>query len=142
MDAWLEGLAVPVYQELQESKERRDAARREIAEAEKALAMAEAKMGGIMQLAEAHGVTEDDIAQAAKAKPPIIDTRPSLSTSDLMTKAAEFLKASGYPRTVDDITKALEEQGIKVPPRSNLLAYISRSDRIKTVKRGLYVAAE
>lgn len=64
-----------------------------------------------------------------------------LPNSELMIFVAEMIAQKNRPVNLEEILEAIAEHGILLPgaaPEKNMLAYLSRSPLIRSVKRGWY----
>ena len=149
--SWLGSLITPVYEQMTDARVTYERAMKEAEAAKAKLDLTTSQFENLLTLASTNGLSRaavEEYCQAAHTRkvqeaslPPEYFGKRRVRNLELMVVIARAIKAAGAPLGIDDILDVIERERIFLPgkePRANLLAYISRSPLIQTVKRGLY----
>ena len=149
--SWLGDLLVPVVENLRTAETRYAEAMKEAEAAKAKEAIFRSQLENLLGLAGSNKLSPEDVIAYCEAVlryrayqaslPPEAFGKRRVSNAELMVIIARAIRQAGTPLDLEEIMRELEAQRIFLPgkdPRSNLLAYISRSPLVKTVKKGLY----
>jgi hypothetical protein len=117
------------------------------------LADAERELRLLAELAEMRGVElPDDARPAGAGADPVGNgsesramSRSPRSKASLLGAVVEILEAQGEPMQIRDLMAAVKERGVPIPGKgqqANLIAHISRDERIVRPRRGFYALRE
>ena len=126
----------------------RDAAQSQLTQAERELTL-------LVELAQLRGWEHDELAAMASerftdvgATRPVGKTRTraeSPKRAALLAAVMDVLASRGKPVHIGELMTALQERGVEIPgsgQQANVIAHISRDERIVRPKRGFYALSE
>ncbi len=125
----------------------------ELSIAQTGLADAERELKLLVELARLRGWEPDQLSQldgfpgvAANGSPGETRGRtPSPGRTALLTAVIDILSERGEPMQIRELMAAVQERGVAIPgsgQQANLIAHISRDDRIARPRRGFYALRE
>lgn len=134
---------------VEEAKAEYESALKTLHRYEEGLNSAVLTLDRILDLGERLGFPRDlveafcrqEITRSKEQASPDSSTKRRLPNAELMILVAEIIAEKNRPVTLVEILEGLEALDVLLPgraPEKNLLAYISRSPLIKSVKRGWY----
>lgn len=148
---WLADLLFPVYEKMRQAQGAHEAAVRQAKTAKERFDFHQSQFGSLLLMAETQNLTRDDVERFCRemlerkmheaSLPPEAFGMRRVSNNELMLIIGRSIRRAGRPLDIEEILTAIESEKVYLPgkePRKNLLAYISRSPLIITVKRGLY----
>lgn len=145
--AW--DLAGKALDRAKEARAEFEAAAKALHRAEEALRTCDSSLEKMFEIGERLGYPRELVEaycrhEATKAKEragPEGSNKRRLPNTELMILVAELIAEKGRPTTLEEILETLDGMDILLPgkaPEKNMLAYLSRSPLIRSVKRGWY----
>ena len=137
---------------ISEARAKAQACADEVTAAQGRLAEAEREERLLVELAQLRGWNDDELGSLATE--PMAnangtgETRrrtPSPMRTALLAAVIDILNERGEPTYIGDLMAALQERSVKIPgsgQQANVIAHISRDERIVRPKRGFYGLSE
>jgi hypothetical protein len=139
---------------ISEARAKAQACADEVIAAQGRLAEAEREERLLVELAQLRGWSDDEEGPLAAGPP--VDARangtgetrrrtPSPMRTALLTAVIDILNERGEPSYIGDLMAALQERSVEIPgsgQQANVIAHISRDERIVRPKRGFYGLSE
>jgi hypothetical protein len=126
---------------------------RELSAAQARLAEAERELKLLVDLAQLRGWAPDQSGRLDRIADATADgssggrlgRAPSAGRTGLLTAVTDILTERGEPMQIRELMAAVQERGVAIPgsgQQANLIAHISRDDRIARPRRGFYALRE